>query len=77
MAQGKVRLFAKSWVFVPADLGGGDKRISIVFDPSVTGKDDLLNLLVSLADVYRALGGDGLQIRSGGGLSTADLYAGA
>jgi hypothetical protein len=78
---GKVKWFndAKGFGFIEphSDQAPAGKRLSIVFDPSATGKDDVLDLLIALANTYRALGGDGLQIRSGGGLSTADLYVDA
>lgn len=86
MATGKVKWFndPKGFGFVPPTfeeffsqgrVPPEDRKLSIVFDPAFTNNQEIVELLAAIADLYRALGGDGLQITSGGGLSSADVFA--
>jgi uncharacterized protein YjbI with pentapeptide repeats len=44
---------------------GGDKKISIIFEPFGISNDEVLDLLLSLSELCRAISGEGLVIRSG------------
>lgn len=58
-----------------ADLEKSDiiKEISIVFDPSSSSKEDVLNILLRLSDLYRAIAGEGLIIDGGSIFSPKDV----
>ena len=50
------------------------KKLSLLFDPETTDKDKVLDILHSLSDLYRSIGGDGLVISGGGALKEEELF---
>ena len=45
-----------------------ESKISILFDPGETNKDQLVDFLLFLSELYRSVGGDGLVITDSGGV---------
>jgi hypothetical protein len=52
----------------------GEKKISVIFDPSKTTLEEILNFLLCLSNLYRAIGGDRLVIHDGQIFSPLKTY---
>ena len=49
-------------------------KITLIFDPETTDKDVVIEILSSLSDLYRSIGGDGLVISGGAALKEEGLF---